>query len=70
MSAMRREYFKDLLKDCLDVCEELNIEPDDQGVVIAALIQSDSFNGMRKALMTPTHHVVPRNAAGLASNQY
>lgn len=54
MSAMRQEYFVDLLKDCKEVCEREGIEPDDQGIVTAALIFSDSVNGLRKALMTPS----------------
>ena len=53
MSAMRREYFKDLLKDCMEVCQEMGIEPEDQAVVIAALVESDSLNGVRKAMKTP-----------------
>ena len=59
MSAMRREYFADVLADALAVCEELAIEPEDQGAVIAALIQSDSANGLRKAVLTAFgHHLV------------
>lgn len=57
MSAMRKEYFRDLLRDCLDICEEMEIDPEDQGAVIAALIQSDSTNGLRKALLTPNYIV-------------
>lgn len=62
MSAMRREYFKDVLEDALAVCEEIGIEPEDQGAVIAALIQSDSLNGLRKALLTP-NYILAQNAA-------
>lgn len=53
MSSMRQEYFVDLLKDCKEVCEREGVEPEDQGIVTAALIFSDSLNGLRKALMTP-----------------
>lgn len=54
MSAMRQEYFVDLLRDCKEVCERQGIEPEDQAIVTAALIFSDSMNGIRKALMTPS----------------
>jgi len=53
----RLEYFKDLSADCAHAVVELGIEEEHQGVVIAALIQSDSYNGLRKALlqaMSPT----------------
>ena len=52
MSAMRKEYFRDLLKDCQEICKEMGVEPEDQGPVIAALVQSDSLNGLRKALLS------------------
>lgn len=63
MSGLRREYMKDVLQDALAVCQDLQIEPEDVGAVVAALIESDSFNGIRKAMMTPAYFV-PRNAAG------
>lgn len=66
MSGLRREYMKDVLSDARAVCEEMGIKPEDQGVVIAALIQSDSFNGVRKAMMTP-NYFVSRN--GVARDQ-
>lgn len=44
-------YFQDLLEDCINAVFEAEIPPDQQGVVIAALIQSDSYNGLRKALL-------------------
>lgn len=47
----RAEYFKDLLVDCIDAVDESGVAPEQQGIVIAALIQSDSYNGLRKALM-------------------
>jgi len=50
MSA-RKIYFDDLLKDCLEAVIEADIPEDQQPAVIAALIQSDSLNGLRKALL-------------------
>ena len=47
----RFAYFDDLLKDCLHVVDAVGIPPEHQGAVIAALIQSDSLNGLRKALL-------------------
>lgn len=47
----RLVYFDDLLKDCLHAVYTLGIPPEHHGVVIAALIQSDSLNGLRKALL-------------------
>jgi len=55
MSGQRQEYFLDLLKDCKEVCAQQNIDADDQAYVIAALILSDGFNGIRKALLTSSH---------------
>lgn len=57
MSGLRREYMKDVLQDALAVCEDVGIPLEDQGVVIAALIQSDSYNGIRKAMLTPNYVV-------------
>ena len=51
----RVEYFKDLLVDCINAVDEIGVAPEQQGVVIAALIQSDSYNGLRKALMQAMH---------------
>lgn len=53
MSLARTEYLRDLLQDCKLACEQEGIHVDDQGVVIAAMILSDSINGLRKALLTP-----------------
>jgi metal-responsive CopG/Arc/MetJ family transcriptional regulator len=47
----RSEYFKDLIVDCVQAVDDLDIDEEHQGVVIAALIQSDSYNGMRKAML-------------------
>lgn len=52
MSGQRQEYFRDLLHDCDAVCEEFNIAAEDRALVTAALITSDGFNGLRKALLT------------------
>ena len=47
----RAEYFKDLLADCIDAVDQMDINEEHQGAVIAALIQSDSYNGLRKATL-------------------
>jgi hypothetical protein len=47
----RLDYFDDLLRDCLRAVVDIGIPPQHQNVVIAALIQSDSLNGLRKALL-------------------
>lgn len=54
MSNQRTEYLKDLIKDCKAACAAEQIEEEDQGVVIASMILSDSLNGLRKALLTPS----------------
>jgi hypothetical protein len=51
----RVEYFKDLLADCVQAVDEMGIVEEHQGVVIAALIQSDCYNGIRKAMLQVTH---------------
>lgn len=47
----RSEYFKDLIADCVHAVDEMGVTEEHQGVVIAALIQSDSYNGIRKAVL-------------------
>lgn len=47
----RSDYFKDLIVDAVEAVDELGIPADQQGAIIAALIQSDSLNGVRKALL-------------------
>ena len=47
----RLDYFDDLLRDCLKACSEVGIPEAHIGEVMAALIQSDSLNGLRKALL-------------------
>ena len=51
MAFARIEYFKELLSDCLDAVDAIGIPEDQRAVVIVALIQSDSLNGLRKALL-------------------
>jgi hypothetical protein len=51
----RTDYFNDLLSDCVQAVEALGIDEEHQGVVIAALIQSDSYNGLRKAMLQAMH---------------
>lgn len=60
MSA-RKAYFDDLLKDCYEAVSEAKIPTDKQPVIVAALIQSDSLNGLRKALLqgSALGHVPP-----------
>lgn len=53
MSGSRQDYFNDLLRDCDQVCEDNDIHESDRAIVIAALIFSDSVNGLRKALLMP-----------------
>lgn len=48
MAIARAEYFKDLVSDCAIAAEQFPHE--DQAVIIAALIISDSLNGLRKAI--------------------
>jgi len=47
----RTEYFKDLLEDCVNAARQVGVEEEDLGAVIAALVLSDSYNGLRKALL-------------------
>lgn len=49
MSISRAEYFKDLLEDCHLAAIEYPKE--DRAVIMAALIISDSLNGIRKTLL-------------------
>lgn len=69
MSNMRQSYFKDILQDCQDVCRDMGVEPEDQGPVIAALILSDSLNGLRKALMSPNYMLLQAARRGSESQQ-
>jgi hypothetical protein len=47
----RTEYFRDLLEDCVIAARQAEIDNEDMGAVIAALVLSDSYNGLRKALL-------------------
>lgn len=49
MSISRTEYFKDLLSDCHTAAIEYPKE--DRAIIMAALIISDSLNGIRKTLL-------------------
>ena len=53
MSA-RKVYFDDLLGDCLEAVIEADIPAEQQPTVIAAMILSDSLNGLRKAMLQNT----------------
>lgn len=61
MSNTRREYFEDLLTDCLDAAEAAGIDVDSAAEIsriAAAMIIADSLNGLRKAL-----RALPRDPA-------
>ena len=47
----RLDYFDDLLRDCWQSVNDVGIPEIYKGQVMAALIQSDSLNGLRKALL-------------------
>ena len=47
----RQLYFEDLLTDCIDAVESVKIPLDQRGEVIAALVLSDSYNGLRKSIL-------------------
>ena len=49
MSISRADYFRDLLADCH--LAAINYPREDRGVIMAALILSDSLNGIRKTLL-------------------
>ena len=51
MAFAREEYFVELLEDCIAAVNRIEVPEEHQGAVVAALIQSDSINGLRKALM-------------------
>lgn len=52
----RQEYFDDLLRDCKESAQRAEIQPEDEGLAIAALVLSDSLNGLRKALLQLLKH--------------
>jgi len=45
----RQSYFEDLLIDCLGAVENAEVPIEHWGAVVAALVTSDSYNGLRKA---------------------
>jgi hypothetical protein len=47
----RLAYFDDLVRDCWQAVNDVGIPEIYKGQVMAALIQSDSLNGLRKALL-------------------
>jgi hypothetical protein len=47
----RVEYFRDLIEDCQTALRQAGVDERDEATVIAALVQSDSYNGLRKALL-------------------
>ena len=47
----RKIYFEDLLTDCIDAVEPVEIPLDQRGEVIAALVLSDGYNGLRKSIL-------------------
>ena len=51
MAHAREEYFVELLQDCVAAVIRIEVPNEHKGVVVAALIQSDSLNGLRKALL-------------------
>jgi len=51
MAFVREEYFVELLEDCIAAVNRIEVPEEHQGAVVAALIQSDSVNGLRKALL-------------------
>jgi hypothetical protein len=55
MSIQRAEYFKDLVSDA----ETVSLKPE----VVAALVVSDSLNGVRKALLDISESIRVAHAA-------
>ena len=55
MSIQRAEYFKDLVSDA----ETVSLKPE----VVAALVVSDSLNGVRKALLDVSESIGAAQAA-------
>ena len=47
----RVEYFRDLIEDCQTAVRQAGVDERDEGTVVAALVHSDSYNGLRKALL-------------------
>lgn len=51
MTLARTEYFQDLLEDCYAAASAAGVPADQEGSIIAAMILSDSYNGLRKAML-------------------
>lgn len=47
----RREYIDDLLQMCSDAVKDAGISQEDEAKIVAALVLSDSINGLRKAML-------------------
>ena len=56
----RVEYFVDLLEDCVEAVAQANLAPEDTSQAIAALILSDSYNGLRKAILQASAAIAHR----------
>jgi hypothetical protein len=60
MTASRKEYLTDLLEDCDSLLKEFEgydhecFEGNGKALIIAALILSDSLNGLRKGMLKTT----------------
>lgn len=51
MSVSRKDYFIDVIRDCVNATAEAGVPPDQRSAIIVALLLSDSVNGLRKALL-------------------
>ena len=51
MSLSRSEYFRDLLVDCYAATAAAEVPLEHAAAVVAAMVLSDSYNGLRKALL-------------------
>ncbi len=61
MAASRKEYLSDLLRDCAWVVRDYPEE--DRPVLIAALVLTDSVNGLRKTLLQINGGTPPKTDA-------
>ncbi len=59
VSISRAEYFKDLIEDCEIAVHQY--PPDHRPLLIAALILSDSLNGLRKAMLQARYAYVDKD---------
>jgi hypothetical protein len=51
MTIARAEYFKDVLTDAEIALEQVGYDPKKHAPLLVALVLSDSFNGIRKAVL-------------------